>query len=187
MILPIVAYGDQVLRKKCVNIDIDYEALPELISNMFEAMYNARGVGLAAPQIGRSIRLFIMDTDQLNKDETEQRVNGIKEVFINAEIIERSEETDLAEEGCLSIPTITGEVERPVRIQIRYMNENFEEKVESFTGLNARVIQHEYDHIEGILFTDHMSSLKRKLLKRKLNKVSKGKIDVGYKMRFPAK
>lgn len=186
MILPIVAYGTKVLKTKCKAIEKDYPKLDELINNMHQTMHNASGVGLAAPQIGLPIRLFIIDsTLMLDEDDEETDEVGIKEVFINAEIIEESGKEWIFEEGCLSIPNIRENVARKPKITIKYFNRNWEEKTATFDGLTARVIQHEYDHIEGILFTDYLKPLKKRLLKKKLNKISEGKINVSYKMKFP--
>ncbi|GGD57115.1 peptide deformylase [Muriicola marianensis] len=190
MILPIVAYGDPVLRKISTEIDEDYEGLDTLISNMWETMYNASGVGLAAPQIGLAIRLFLVDTSPFADDEelsAEERkqLEGFKRVFINAKILEETGNSWAFNEGCLSIPDIREDITRLDTITLRYQDENFVEHTETFDGLLARVIQHEYDHIEGILFTDKVSSLKKRLLKGKLSNISKGKIQVDYRMRFP--
>lgn len=182
MILPIYAYGQPVLKKVGLDIDADYEGLEDLIANMWETMYNAHGVGLAAPQIGRAIRLFLVDTVQIQEEGEEAK--GIKKVFINAEKIEEGGEPWTYEEGCLSIPDVRGDVKRPPQLKIRYMDENFVEHTEIFTGVNARVIQHEYDHIDGILFTEHLKPIKRRLVKRKLENIRKGKIASDYKMKF---
>lgn len=191
MILPIVAYGDPVLRKKCTDIDADYPGLEELISNMWETMYNAAGVGLAAPQIGKPIRLFLVDTTPFAEDEelSEQERDQLKDfkmVFINAHMETETGKKWAFNEGCLSIPDIREDVSRPDTITLSYLDGDFKPHTRTFDGLLARVIQHEYDHIEGILFTDKLSSLKRRLLKGKLANISKGKIAVDYKMRFPA-
>ena len=185
MILPVYAYGQSVLKKKAAPIETDYPDLKSLIDNMWETMYHANGMGLAAPQVGLSIRLFIIDTEQL-KDRNEKAEDGIKRAFINAQKIDEGGELWPYEEGCLSIPHITADVERPAQIKLRYLDENLEEREEIFTGMNARVIQHEYDHIEGILFLEHLRPLKRRLLKRKLENIKKGKVDVDYKMKFPS-
>lgn len=193
MIIPIVAYGDPVLRKMCEDFEPDHENLKELIDNMWLTMYNAHGVGLAGPQIGLAKRIFLVDTHQLLKGELETNSPfnvkpgevGIKKVFINAQIIKREGKDWPYNEGCLSIPTVREDVMRPVAIDIEYYDENFEKQSETFDGLAARVIQHEYDHIEGILFTDHLKPLKRTLLKARLDKVSKGKVNVDYRMKFP--
>jgi peptide deformylase len=190
MVLPIVDYGDVVLRKVGKEISKDYPKLNELLDNMFETMYNAMGVGLAAPQIGLPIRLFIVDTapfsddEELTKEEQDQFKN-FKKVFINAKIIEETGDEWIFNEGCLSIPDIREDVSRKDTIKIEYLNENFEKQVEEYNGLIARVIQHEYDHIEGILFTDKLSALKKRLLKSRLISISKGKIKIDYRMRFP--
>lgn len=191
MILPIIAYGDPVLKKKASDIDASYPNLKELIANMYETMYGAFGVGLAAPQIGLSIRLFLVDTEPFAEDESyseEEResLKHFKKTFINAQIIEESGDDWAFSEGCLSIPDVREDVMRQPKITIRYQDENFKTHTEVYEGLIARVIQHEYDHIEGVLFTDKLSSFKKRLLKGKLNNISKGKIKADYKMRFPA-
>ncbi|WP_299439894.1 peptide deformylase [uncultured Aquimarina sp.] len=190
MIIPIVAYGDPVLKKKAKEINKEYPKLSELLENMFETMYNAHGVGLAAPQIGLPIRLFLVDTEPFSDDEElseEERevLKGFKKVFINATIIEETGEEWAFTEGCLSIPEVREDVFRKETIKINYFDENFVEYTETYSGLAARVIQHEYDHIEGVLFTDKLSSLKKRLIKGKLTNISKGKIDADYRMRFP--
>ncbi|WP_299677596.1 peptide deformylase [uncultured Dokdonia sp.] len=190
MILPIVAYGDPVLKKKAKAITKEYPKLSELIDNMFETMYGANGLGLAAPQIGLSIRMFLVDTSPFANDkeftEEEQAVfKDFKKVFINAEILESTGEEWPFNEGCLSIPGITEDVFRESTITIKYQDENFKEYTETYDGIIARVIQHEYDHIEGILFTDKLSSLKKRILKGRLSNISKGKCDADYRMRFP--
>lgn len=189
MILPIRAFGDPVLRKKGKEISADYPNLKELIDNMFETMNAASGIGLAAPQIGLDIRLFIVDVCPLAKDEDyediAEELKDFKRVFINAKILEESGEEWKFNEGCLSIPEVREDVKRKETITIEYYDENFVKHTETFSDIRARVIQHEYDHIEGILFTDHLSSLKKKLVKGKLAKISQGDISVGYKMRFP--
>ena len=189
MILPIVAYGTPVLKKKGSDITPDYPAFEQLLENMWETMYEANGVGLAAPQVGIAIRLFIVDAspfaddDELTEEEQKQ-LTGFKKVFINPQIEESGEEWAF-NEGCLSIPDVREDVYRQEEIQIRYWDENFKDHTEQYTGLAARVIQHEYDHIEGVLFTDKLSPLKKRLIKGKLNNIAKGNIDVDYKMRFP--
>ena len=192
MILPIVAYGDPVLRKVGKDITKDYPKLEELIANMTETMKNAQGVGLAAPQIGKDIRLFLIDaspfadSDEL-KEEEKLFLKGFNKIFINAQIIEEEGEEWIFNEGCLSIPNINEDVFRKETLTIEYLDENFKQHVETINGLVARVVQHEYDHIEGILFTDKLSSLKKRLLKKKLENISKGKIEVDYRMTFPKK
>jgi len=190
MILPIVAYGDPVLRKVGKEIAKDYPKLKELISNMWETMYNANGVGLAAPQIGVPIRLFLVDTtafadDEALSEEEQNELDGFKKVFINATINEESGDKWTFNEGCLSIPNIREDVSRQGTITITYFDENFKKHTATYGGIVARVIQHEYDHIEGILFTDKLSSLKKRLLKSRLGNISKGKIKAEYRMRFP--
>ena len=190
MILPIIAYGDPVLRKVATDITKDYTNLETLIENMWDTMYNASGVGLAAPQIGLAIRMFVIDTTPFSDDEDlspeeQKALNGFKKVFINAIIEEETGEEWSFNEGCLSIPDIREDVSRKETIKISYLDENFNQKSETYNGLLARVIQHEYDHIEGILFTDKLSSLKKRLLKGKLSNISKGKINADYRMRFP--
>ena len=190
MILPIVAYGDPVLRKVADDIDKDFPRFEELVANMWDTMYNANGVGLAAPQIGLPIRLFLVDTTPFAEDEdlTEEEQNalkGFRKVFINARIEEETGTEWAFNEGCLSIPDVREDVSRKDTITISYMDENFKSYKETYDGLLARVIQHEYDHIEGILFTDKLSSLKKRLLKGRLANISKGKIKVEYRMRFP--
>ena len=191
MILPIVAYGDAVLKKEAKEIDKDYPKVQGLIENMYETMYGAYGVGLAAPQIGLAIRLFVIDTspfaddEDLSEKESEQMKN-FKKTFINAQILEEEGDEWAFNEGCLSIPDVREDVFRKPKIKIQYQDENFETHVEEYDGLIARVIQHEYDHIEGILFTDKLSSFKKRLIKGKLTNISKGKIKIDYRMRFPA-
>ncbi len=190
MILPIIAIGDSVLRKKCKDISKDYPGLDILLSNMQETMINACGVGLAAPQINKAIRLFLVDTTPFAEDEnlseTEREELGkFNRVFINAKITKEEGEEWAFNEGCLSIPNIREDVFRKETITIEYLDENFEQKTEVLSGLAARVVQHEYDHIEGVLFTDKLSSLKKRLIKKKIDNISKGKVDVDYRMRFP--
>lgn len=190
MILPIIAYGDPVLRKKATDITKDYPKLKDLIENMWSTMYNANGVGLAAPQVGLPIRLFLVDTtpfadDEGMSNEEQEALNGFKKTFINAKIVEETGEEWPFNEGCLSIPDIREDVKRKDTITISYLDEKFKSHTETFDGLLARVIQHEYDHIEGILFTDKLSSLKKRLLKGRLKNISQGKIAVDYRMRFP--
>ena len=183
MILPIYTYGQPVLKKKGIEIDKNYPGLAELIANMWETMYNAEGVGLAAQQIGLPIRLFLVDSVQMEEG-MEEGEKGIKEVLINAQIISETGEDFSYEEGCLSIPHIRGNVIRPANIEIQYWNENFEEKQIKLSGLNARVIQHEFDHIEGILFTELLKPVKRRLINKKLENYKKGKIKADYPLRY---
>lgn len=182
MILPIFAYGQPVLRKVAQPITPDYPNLKELIQNMWETLENARGVGLAAPQIGLSIRLFLVNSIPMMEEGQEEL--GIKKVFINAEIMDETGDEWPYEEGCLSIPDIAGEVMRPPKIRIRYQDENFVQHEEIFVGMNARVIQHEYDHIEGVLFLEYLKPVKKKLIRRKLENIKKGKVSADYTMKF---
>lgn len=188
MILPIYAYGQPVLKKVAEEIGPDYPELSTLLENMWETMYAAEGVGLAAPQIGLKIRLFLVDTIKPQEEgEEPPKEPGIKKVFINAELLDETGPEWAFEEGCLSIPDVRGDVERPPVIRIRWQDENFETHEEEFRGINARVIQHEYDHIEGKLFTEKLKPIKRRLVKRKLEKIRKGAIQVDYKMKFARK
>ncbi|MES2617036.1 MAG: peptide deformylase [Bacteroidota bacterium] len=183
MILPIYAYGSPVLRKKCEDIAADYPNLQELIANMYETMYESNGIGLAAPQIGLAIRLFIVDGSPIE----DIKPKNFKQTFINPQILDEWGEPWKYEEGCLSIPTIRENVSRKPELTIRYLDENFKEQEKSFDGMAARIIQHEYDHIEGKLFVDYITPLKRNLLKGKLNNISLGRVEHDYKMRFPVK
>lgn len=190
MILPVVAYGHPVLRQVCSDITQDYPNLDGLIADMWETMYHSHGMGIAAPQINKAIRLFVIDTEQVyeNSDEEERAQfegeKGMKKVFINAQIFERTGHEWSCDEGCLSLPGFREEVTRENIITMTYCDEYFLVKTETFRGLNARVIQHEYDHIEGKLFIDRISLIKRKLLKKKLEDISTGKVKPGYKMLF---
>ena len=190
MILPIIAYGDPVLRKLGKSIDKEYPALESLLENMFETMYGAKGIGLAAPQIGLPIRIFIVDATPFKDDEElelEERnfLSTFKQVFINAQIIDETGDEWVFNEGCLSIPDVREDIFRNETIKIEYLDEKFEKHTKEFSGIAARIIQHEYDHIQGILFTDKLSSLKKRLIKGKLANISKGKIRIDYRMRFP--
>ncbi|MBK5214041.1 MAG: peptide deformylase [Flavobacteriaceae bacterium] len=190
MIFPIVAYGDPVLRRKTEEITKAYPKLDELLINMFETMYEARGIGLAAPQVGAPVRLFIVDATPFEDDEdlTEEErkfVSTFKRVFINARILDESGDEWAFNEGCLSIPDVREDVFRQPDIVIEYQDENFKKHKETFSGMVARIIQHEYDHIEGILFTDRLSPLKKRLIKSKLANISKGNVSVDYRMKFP--
>lgn len=194
MILPIVAYGSPVLKKMAEEIDKDYPNLKELIENMWETMYAANGVGLAAPQIGLPIRLFVVDASPFAQDPEEdddpkelEQLKDFKKVFINPIIEEETGAEWPFKEGCLSIPEIREEVKRKPDIVISYYDENWELKEESYSGFAARVIQHEYDHVEGILFTDRLHPLRRNLLRGRLDDIAKGKVDVDYKMKFNIK
>lgn len=189
MILPIRAFGDPVLKKVAQDITPEHPGLKELIADMFETMYSASGVGLAAPQVGHSIRLFVVDASPFAEEEDgqpseEPHLKDFKRVFINAYIVEEEGEEWPFEEGCLSIPGIREEVERQPRIVLQYVDEHFKEHEETFEGFAARVIQHEHDHLDGILFTDHISPLRRRMIKGRLRDISEGRTDAKYKMRF---
>ena len=185
MILPVYAYGHPVLKRVGVDVDPGDENLPKLLADMWETMYNADGVGLAAPQIGKSLRIFLVDTAQLEEDGKEiEGGPGIKRAFINAHKLEEDGEPWSYEEGCLSIPHVRGDVERPAEITLRYLDDDLTERTETFRGMNARVIQHEYDHIDGVLFVDHVKPLKRRLINGKLEKIRKGKVNADYRLRF---
>ncbi|MFP4557424.1 MAG: peptide deformylase [Bacteroidales bacterium] len=182
MIKPVYIYGSPVLRKTATNISPDYPELNRLIDDMFETMYHSDGIGLAAPQIGLSKRLFLIDASPLEEEHPEMK--NFKKVFINAHIIERSGSNLAYNEGCLSIPNIREDIQRPESILIKYVDENFEPHEERFEGIAARIIQHEYDHLDGILFTDRVSPIRRQLLKSKLVAISKGKVNVPYKVKI---
>ena len=189
MILPIVAFGNPVLRSKAKEIKEDYDNLDILINDMWETMYNAKGVGLAAPQIGKSIRVFVVDASPFSEDEelelTERKkIIGFKKVFINPTIVRQSSKLCSFTEGCLSIPDVRENVKREDEIEINFFDQNFNQQILKIDGLRARVVQHEYDHIEGILFTDKISSFKRKIINNKLKNISTGKISVSYPMSF---
>lgn len=189
MVLPIIAYGDPVLRKVATNISPDYPNLNTLIANMYDTMNHAYGVGLAAPQIGLPIRLFVVDTAPFADDDdlTEEErtfLSNFKKTFINAKITEETGDKWLFNEGCLSIPGVREDVSRQKQITIEFVDEQFTPQQLTLTGLAARVVQHEYDHIEGILFTDKLSSFKKQLIKGKLTNISKGKVKVDYRMKF---
>lgn len=192
MILPIVAFGHPVLKKICKNITSDYENLDSLIDNMWETMYGASGVGLAAPQIGLSIRLFIVDASPFSEDknlslEEREKLSKFKMVFINPELKATSDDLNTFNEGCLSIPEIREDVVRENEIIVDYYDQDFNKKSLKLDGLRARVVQHEYDHIQGILFTDKLSAFKKRLIKGKLNNISKGIIKADYLMSFYSK
>lgn len=185
MILPIYAYGHPVLRAETEEIQPNHPKLDEILENMWETMYAAKGIGLAAPQVGMSLRLFLVDTAQLDKEEEESdKEPGIKQAFLNAEIIEEAGKAWSYEEGCLSIPEVRGKVSRQPQIRIRYQDPSFETHEKVFQGMNARVIQHEYDHIEGVLFTDLLQPLKKRLVKKRLSKIQKGQTHADYRMKF---
>lgn len=183
MIYPIVAYGHPVLRAQCEEITQDYPNLKEVIANMQETMENADGIGLAAPQVGLPIRLFLVDATKMEDDS----INHFKQVFINPTMVEEWDTPWAFEEGCLSIPKIRENVTRNSKIKIKYQDENFKEQTKEFDGMIARIIQHEYDHIEGILFTDHITPLRKKLIKNKLRALSLGKVGAHYRMKYASK
>nr|WP_319571614.1 peptide deformylase [uncultured Draconibacterium sp.] len=180
---PVTVYGDLLLRKKAKTIEKDHPKLDEIIENMWETMYYSDGVGLAAPQVGLSIRLFVIDASSGADEEPE--LEGFKKVFINPEIIETKGDEWTMNEGCLSLPEIREDVNRPDEVTIKYFDENFEEHTETYKGFAGRVIQHEYDHLEGILFVDHLSPLRKRLLKSKLIAISKGKVRPHYRIKIP--
>jgi len=190
MTLPIVAYGAPVLRKVCSDITPDYPNLDSLIEDMWQTMYTSNGVGLAAPQVNRDIRLFVVDSSQVFKNQDEEDKGkyadepGIKQVFINAHIKQLDGNDWTYNEGCLSIPKIREDVIRPEEVMIEYVDENFQPKTEKFVGITARIVQHEYDHIEGKLFIDYLKPLRKKMLRGKLNDISKGKLKMDYKMMY---
>ncbi|MEN8765318.1 MAG: peptide deformylase [Wenyingzhuangia sp.] len=189
MILPVIAYGDPVLRKVGKEIDKEFPALENLIADMWETMENANGVGLAAPQIGKSLRLFVIDATPFAEDENletgeKEVLQSFRKVFINPKIVSEEGEEWAFEEGCLSIPDVREEIWRNETVHVTYQDENFETHKATYTGLAARVFQHEYDHIEGVLFTDKISSLKKRLIKKKLENISKGKTGSDYRMRY---
>lgn len=183
MVLPVTAYGHPVLRKVAEEINKDYSGLDEFIQNMWDTMYYSEGVGLAAPQVNKSIRIFIIDASRYG--EKIEDVKDFRRAFINPVIKERMGDDELLEEGCLSIPNIHEEVERPESVHVQYYDEEWNFHDEKYSGMPARIIQHEYDHLQGILFTDHLSNMRKTMLRSKLSNISKGKIDVGYKMIFP--
>lgn len=186
MVLPIVGWGHPVLRKVAEEIPRDYPNLDELIANMFETMYNAHGVGLAAPQVNLSLRIFVVDGEPMEDllEEGEETLVGFKKVFINPTKLGETGDSWSFDEGCLSIPDIREPVNRKENLVLKYYDENWEEHMETFSGMKARILQHEYDHLEGILFPDHISSLRRRMIKGRLNKIAHGQIDNSYPMKF---
>ncbi len=182
MIYPIVIYGSPVLRKVAQEIDKDYPELDKFIEDMWNTMYHSDGVGLAAPQVGKSIRLFVIDGSPFEEDDP--KMKEFKKVFINAKIIDEGNEGIIMNEGCLSIPLLREDVERPVKIRMEYYDENFNFHDEWFEGMAARIIQHEYDHTQGIMFTDKVAPIKKRLLKGKLQAISKGRFNVDYKVKL---
>lgn len=183
MIYPIVIYGSPILRKVAQEIDKDYPDLQQFIENMWETMYHSDGIGLAAPQVGKSIRLFVIDGSPFEEDDP--KLKDFKKTFINAKITDKGEDDKVMNEGCLSIPLLREDVQRPEKIRMEYYDENFNFHDEWFDGMAARIIQHEYDHTEGIMFTDKVAPIKKRLLKGKLQAISKGKFNVEYKVRLP--
>jgi peptide deformylase len=183
MVYPILVYGDPILRKRAVAIPRDYPGLSGLVQDMFDTMYAAHGIGLAAPQIGKGIRLFVVDGTTL--EDEEEDLTGFKKVFINPEILDETGQAWAFEEGCLSIPNIRENVSRPETVRIRYQNENWEAQEETYTGVKARIIQHEYDHLDGKLFIDYLTPLKKRMLKGKLTDISKGEVDTEYRILAP--
>lgn len=188
MKLPIYAYGHPILRKETEEIDKNYPDLDKLLKDMFETMYYSKGMGLAAPQIGRNIRLFLVDTEQLDSDDREEDAEEfIKEVFINPIVLDESGKNWEYEEGCLSIPDVRGTVSRKPKVRIEYYDANFELQDKIFDGITARVIQHEYDHLEGVLFVDLLKPLKKRFVKKRLEKIRKGQIEADYKLIYSKK
>lgn len=187
MVYPIVAYGDPVLRKRGEEVDPQAEETRKMVEDMFETMENAHGVGLAAPQIGKSLRIFVVDTSGFVESEEadEEGLADFRKVFINPVKEDEDGEPWLFEEGCLSIPEVRGEVSRPEQVTLRYQDLEGKEHHETYGGLKARVIQHEYDHIEGVLFTEHLSPLRKRMAQKKLKNIAAGKIKVSYRMQFP--
>jgi peptide deformylase len=185
MIYPVTVYGDPLLRKVAATVDKEFEGLKELVENMFETMYHSDGVGLAAPQIGKSLRIFVVDASTAADDEPE--LEGFKKAFINPEILERTGEPWVMNEGCLSLPEIREDISRPEHVKIKYLDENLEEHIEEYGGFAARVIQHEYDHLDGVLLVDYLNPLRKRLLKSKLTAISKGKIKTSYRIVLPGK
>lgn len=190
MILPVVAYGHPVLRKECADITPEYPEWEKLIADMWETMYHTNGVGIAAPQVNKPVRIFVVDTEQIvaGFDDEDKRLypdeKPVKQVFINARKVEETGQPWAYNEGCLSIPKVREDVKRPAHVRLRYLDEKFKEQEQSFDGITARVILHEYDHIDGKLFIDYLSPLKKRLLKKKLDDISNGKVKVDYRMIF---
>ncbi len=189
MVLPIVAYGEPVLKKRADEVNINDTFIQQLIADMFETMYNANGVGLAAPQVGKSIRLFVVDGSSFAEEEEPEThyMRDFKHVFINPKIEQESGSEWGFNEGCLSIPGIREEVFRRENLTITFLDENLKSQTKSFKGFAARIIQHEYDHLDGKLFVEKINPLRRQLLKRRLEEISKGDVEVSYKMKFPKK
>ena len=183
MIYPVTVFGDPILRKKAEPITSDFQDLKGFIQNMFDTMYNSDGVGLAAPQVGQAIRIFVIDSEIDDEDE----LPGIKKAFINPEILEKSGDEWVMNEGCLSLPEIREDVLRPETVKIKYIDEEFNEHIETYSGFTSRVIQHEYDHLEGVMFVDYLNPLRKRILKSKLSAISKGKVIPKYRIKVPGK
>ena len=183
MILPVYVFGSPILRRISVDIDKDYKGLQTFMDDLWETMYKSDGLGLAAPQVGKSIRMFVIDASPLVEEDP--TLKDFKKIFINARITERSEDEWAFTEGCLSIPNIREEIYRPSKVRIEYYDENWMLHDEYFDGIPARIIQHEYDHLEGLMFVDKISPLRRRLLMGKLTAITKGKVDVSYKIKIP--
>lgn len=183
MIYPVTVFGDPVLRKKAEPITKEFPKLKEFVQNMFDTMYNSDGVGLAAPQVGQAIRIFVIDSEIDDEDE----LPGIKKAFINPEILEKSGDEWVMNEGCLSLPEIREDVLRPETVKIKYVDEEFNEHIETYSGFTSRVIQHEYDHLEGVMFVDYLNPLRKRILKSKLSAISKGKVIPKYRIKVPGK
>jgi len=183
MIYPVTVFGDPILRKKAEPVTNDFQDLKGFIENMFDTMYNSDGVGLAAPQVGQAIRIFVIDSMIDDEDE----LPGIKKAFINPEIVEKSGDEWVMNEGCLSLPEIREDVLRPETVKIKYLDEEFNEHIETYSGFTSRVIQHEYDHLEGIMFVDYLNPLRKRILKSKLSAISKGKVIPKYRIKVPGK
>ncbi len=187
MVMPVYVYGMSVLRKVAREIPEDFEGLDQLIEDLFETMYASEGIGLAAPQVGKSLRIFVVDTSPMADDDEKPELKDFKKAFINPVIIEEFDEPLTYEEGCLSLPQIREEVVRPSQVRIEYYDENWKLREEVYDGLRARVIQHEYDHLDGRLFVDRINPIRRKLLSSRLSAISKGKVETDYKIVFPKK
>jgi peptide deformylase len=189
MVYPIYVYGSPVLRKKTAEIPPDYPGLGQLIQDMFETMKSSDGVGLAAPQIGLAIRIFVADTSEVEPGEgrQEEDLSSFRKAFINPRITRLWGEKWIYNEGCLSVPTLREDVERPEHVRIEYFDENFNHHAEEYSGIKSRIIQHEYDHLEGIMFVDRINPLKKRLINGKLNSISRGKVDIDYKIKIPIK
>ncbi len=183
MIYPVTVFGDPILRKKAEPITSNFQDLKGFIQNMFDTMYNSDGVGLAAPQVGQAIRIFVIDSEIDDEDE----LPGIKKAFINPEILEKSGDEWVMNEGCLSLPEIREDVLRPETVKIKYIDEEFNEHIETYSGFTSRVIQHEYDHLEGVMFVDYLNPLRKRILKSKLSAISKGKVIPKYRIKVPGK